>query len=284
MGLVGEMIYIPTRGSVKRFKLLSKAILSIQPYGLPIYLILHKKSDLGELGGVQGTETIFANHNQPMGTIRNIAIHDAAKRGYRSILLMDDDHSIRKGSDILGMLKFAERKDVVGVGAWKSIYGMFYVDKRGGLDRPTKLKIAAEKFKRQAFLTVSGNCFGVFALNIKDPLDFNPALNVLEDAELEMRTVGLGIPWYIYGGVHAISNANRYTAGGLDDHPVSRQTSLTIARNHMLKHWGEYVTLQSTDGRYRTKWAKLANDFLDIKTRPLADVNAGKEPFAWIGK
>jgi GT2 family glycosyltransferase len=119
-------VYIPTR---KREEQLQKVIESFLPHPVDIFIVTEDqfvpKVEKALAPCEFEVDIIPTENNCGIGSARDLIVSDAAEEGYESIIQCDDDNRLVKDTDVVGMLRFAKRQDVVGVGAWKSTYSLF---------------------------------------------------------------------------------------------------------------------------------------------------------------
>lgn len=274
----GCAVYIPTR---KREHILPKVIRSFQPHRVPIIIVtddqfvdaVERELEKADIDGVQILPT---ENDVGIGNARDIIVSDAFENEYRVHVQCDDDNRLMAGTDLKGMVQFARRRDVVGVGAWKSTYSLFT-----GKRAVTK---AAKEKRPEAFLKVGGYGHMVFALNTSRAYELGGFMNINahEDDELEMRSIIYGLPWYIYTACQAAPILNRYAPGGLSSHSTSRAKFEHDAHHELHHMYPEYIS--SPEKRMRISWAKMANDHLPVETRPLEDISAGERAWSWRHK
>src|SRR3990170_5198777 len=262
-------IYIPTR---KREHLLPKVIAPFLPYQLPIFIVTDKQfvRDVKDALGVSPVEILsVAKQNRGIGYARAFIAEHAEEEAWSSYIMCDDDNTLIRETDLLGMLQFAIREDVLGVGAWKGTYSLFTGDSR--------MTRAAKRKREQAFLKAGGYGHMIFALNgdamASGEFSFDPRLNAYEDDELERQGIAQGIPWYIYTACQARYLGPRYAPGGLSSHRKSRATMEKEAHEIIYKRWPEFISQPGK--RFRCAWAKMVEAYIRVSRRPLEDVEAG---------
>lgn len=273
-------VYIPTR---KREEQLPKVIDSFLPYPVDIFIVTDEQFEhrvnkvLFEDTKYDGesVEVITTENNLGIGMARDVIVSDAAEAGYETIIQCDDDNKLVKDTDLVGMLNFAKRSDVIGVGAWKPTYSLF--------TGRTEMTWAAKEKKQAAYLKVGGYGHMLFALNVERAYEIGGFLNINahEDDELEMRGITMGYPWYIWTACHAASMGVRYAPGGLSSHRTPRSKFEHDAHHELHHLYSEYVS--SPDKKMRIGWSKMQKECLNLKT-PLEDINAGRGAWSWRQK
>jgi hypothetical protein len=216
--------------------------------------------------------------DQGVGYARHHIVRAAVRASLRSFFMCDDDHypvGDTDDSDLELMLRFAKRKDVLGVGAWKHHYLHF-------MPAP-QVREASKERRATAFLARGGLGYQLIALNTANAMDignFDKKLNVAEDQDLCRRgMLTLHLPWYVWTGVHAGSrSANRRGNGGIDSLPRKREKLALESFEILQKRYPGSVFLDG--GRMRNKWKEFYLDNVDGPWPP-EEHEAGDRPYDW---
>lgn len=267
-------VYIPTR---QRPQLLSRAIATWKPYGYPIVVVTDNSREVPR----SDVMTISPSKKKAgVGYARQLMLADAKKRKESVIIMADDDHIPR--GDIEGMVEFASRSDVLGVGAWKNIFGSFM--------RGTVLGQVGARGEDRAFLTTGSMGYNVWALNVKNAVaagGFDGRLRFAEDAELVRQgIVKLGLPWYIFTGARAqeMMSSKRLRAeriGGVATLESTREKVVNQAHAIIHQTWPDYV---SPPGKpYRCAWKRMYTDHVKVDGWPLENIET-KQEWDWKGE
>jgi hypothetical protein len=269
-------IYIPTKN---RPDVLKKVLPYWEEYNIPIYLVTegqysYQMKDLGH------PVVLLRRPDKGLGYARKWILKHAEHQGFKSIVMSDDDH--KPAGDVHAMIQFATRRDVVGVGMWKSIYGLL-------LGRETALYAAAKKKKQAAFLTTGSVGYGVFAVNVKNVAKvggFDERMVWAEDVPVcRFGMAQLGIPWYIYTGAWVKGEIKSNSGGQFSfDLQEIRDTAQKIQQ----KQWPDYMTYSPRPERrvgharnYRFAWKRFYCDTIGEKYWPPENVNATERAFGW---
>jgi hypothetical protein len=199
-------IYIPTK-SREEFAAKCARSLSKLNTGIPIYVTTEEQhsEDLYEAlaaeskrGGRMGVSVYDIPRNDiGLGATRQEILKHAKRHKLDSIAMIDDDQDMK--GDIAGWLEVALREDVVGVGAWKGIYGL--------LDNKTELAEWVKAKKHPALFACSGgHGHQAFAFNVRNAFQvggFDEWARWYEDGEMLFKTIKSGRPWWIYTGAVA---------------------------------------------------------------------------------
>jgi hypothetical protein len=219
------------------------------------------------------TTVRLRDDSRGIGYSRYHAVKHAASQAFDSIAMVDDDEKIR--GNVREWLELAEEDDVVGVGSFRSIYGLLYKD--------TDMVAAARKKQEHLFLHKGSAGYQSFALNVRNTLragNFDPGLRAFEDHELCRQGMrNLGLPWYIYTGVN-----------GEDLVPRTQQTGERISQRGDGYHqahgivWNRWPGYISRPGkRYSCQWKKLVERYVHPCYWPLEDILT-LNPFDWRAK
>jgi hypothetical protein len=172
------------------------------------------------------------------------------------------------------MLDIAARPDIVGIGAYEGIHGLF--------SRGTDMVL---NHQEEGIWLHSGSLgYHVWALNVANAVKvggFDPELRYAEDVELaRMAYIGLGVPWYIYTGATTSSMLKHNPGPEFGGVSQSARNHGQIAMHaRVYNAHPEYIS--PTDKKYRCYWRKLAADKLGINGQwPLENIRTYK-PFDW---
>lgn len=224
-------------------------------------------------------------NDRGIGYARNQILHMAEAMGLKSFLMCDDDaYPMAAPEDnmesMYEMLRFARRRDVVGIGAWQAIYGMML----GNTALSTAAdRAAGRKAEHAAFLTRGSVGTQLVAINTKNALGiggYDPHLGVGEDQELIRRGIANGFPWYIYASANA-NTENRFTEGGISSLPKSVEEIATKSHRITKAKWPEYTRISEDGTRVFVRWKKMYDNFIPGLEWPLENTRAGGRPFEW---
>jgi TET-Associated Glycosyltransferase len=198
--------------------------------------------------------------NRGMGAARAFAVLHARSKGYKSVILSDDDIRPARFSDMGELLYEAARPGVLGVGA---VHGL--------QDRFTSGAITANKGK--VILCPGGWGFTLYALNVSNALsagNFDPELDCFgEDAELARNGIArLRIPWRVHCGVWADYFSKRGDPGGFSAMfpDGTRAVRESACRAIIHERWPEYAS--APDKAARMLWNKFLTKYIpDWKSR-----------------
>lgn len=272
-------VYIPTRG---RPECALKAAVSASSYGLPVYIVTERENS-HEYRGIKwpsntGGLTTPNHKTGGIGYVRAWIMNHAAEYGYKVAIQIDDDQVIR--GDVAGLAKLAEREDVMGIGTWKSVYGLMF--------QGTRMAVNAREHHIQEpglFLHRGSLGYQVMALNVANVMkagNFDKTLRAFEDVELCRAGMNsLFLPWMIYTGAQGVNQMSTkdiraiYGGGCGDDEDVRRYL-------HGILHtrWPTYVSSPLTS-RYRMSWKKMFRECVLPSTWPPEDVQTF-EAFDWL--
>jgi hypothetical protein len=261
-------IYIPSN----RPDMMSGAVEAVQKaqaacsLTLPVYVTVEPKQVKEATRNLHGSGARISHLSRDrmgIGYARNRIVQHAARTGYEVILLIDDDEKIR--GNLPRMLQLARRSDVLGIGSYRSIYGLLYKD--------TIMAQAAKANESMLFLHKGSAGYQSFALNVSNALiagNFNPKLQAYEDHELCRRgMVELHLPWYIYTGVRGDDRVPRaQQSGHLSEpgNPARAEAHAIVARL-----WPNYIS--APPKRHMCQWKKLVQQFVGARSYPLEDIS-----------
>jgi len=271
--------------------MLGKCLEHWNQFGLPIYVVSesqHRKETEPVVEEYGASGLWLRASNRGLGYSMNVLDDHAKEQKLQVYVKTDDDHSAEGNLDYF--LEMAVRRDVLGVGAAKRIYGLYM--------RGTKLGDAIMKNRTGLFLHTGSVGYGTFAVNVfnsKRVGGFDPRIAFGEDSDFARRGIGwLGIPWYIYTGFKATPMALAHTlqgeGGGGHASLGNRNETMLRSWKVMFKEWPEYMT--DPDGvtieddvrrKFRVKWRKMFDQFVDIESWPPENIQT-REPWDWRGR
>lgn len=190
-----------------------------------------------------------------IGAIRRKIVRQAARNGLTSIILSEDDAMPERSSDFNELLDWADRPDVLGIGATRPIHDRF----TGG----------AISYNSGAILCPGGWGFVCFGLNVQNALaagNYDAALHTIgDDAELARNGIAkLRIPWLAHCDVRWSSLGTRYSPGGIGARFGEDLTLRHMAERECLalihERWPDYTN--EPDKRLRVAWAKMLDHYL----------------------
>ena len=189
-----------------------------------------------------------------IGAIRNKIVRQAARNGLTSIILAEDDVLPDADSDYLELLDWADRPDVLGIGATRPIHDRFT---GGAISRNSG-----------AILCPGGwgfVCFGLNVLNALEAGNYDKALHTIgDDAELARNGIAkLRIPWLAHCDVRWASLGTRYSPGGIESRFRNREGRQRAERECLAlihERWPAYTN--EPGKRLRVSWQKMLNDYL----------------------
>jgi hypothetical protein len=281
-------VYIPTKN---RYHLLERTLPRWLDYNLDPIVVMEKQyvDDINRLNREFPTVNILVlpKNDNGIGYARRSIVMHAAREGYRAIIMSSDD--IRPSGDMEGMVKFAERRDVLGVGAWMSIYGLYMPN--------TRLKAAAKRKRKKAYLhsgSVGYQCFALNIVNAKQAGNYDHRMSYGEDSELAREAMAaFGLPWMIWAGSLATPIENSTVTlhrskakkkGGL--YGLGNRSDMAhFSHSISAKRWPDYCKVPPYgELRIRFRWKDFFRDTIEVKTWPPENIPAGDKPYAWRGK
>ena len=198
---------------------------------------------------------VYAPDVKGIGAIRRTIVSHAQRRGLSAIILAEDDVMPDKASDFHELLDWAERPDVLGIGATRPIHDRFT---GGAISRNSG-----------AILCPGGWGFVCFGLNVENALkagNYDKRLHTIgDDAELARQGISkLRIPWLAHCDVRWTSLGTRYSPGGiarqfredLDRRAAAERECFRIIHDM----WPAYTN--SPDKPLRMAWAKFLDHYL----------------------
>jgi len=259
-------VYIPT---LSRLEMLQKTVPRWMEQDLNIRLVVPpaQVDDHRELAadlewtrnGVQVLK-LPDNLSYGLGAARHYIVKHAARRKIKAIIISDDDHRPKRGTNMWDLIAAAMDPDALGVGASRSLTDRF---NGGALTRNSGV-----------ILCPGGWGFTVFGLNVDNALwcgNFDPALHTFaDDAELARNGITRGLIWRMHCDVWIEQMNNRYDPGGMNSlfgedvekRRESEKENLTL----LYSRWPDYVA--PPDRKYRMAWSKMLTDYIpDWKAR-----------------
>jgi len=251
-------IYIPT---LSRIDSLIKIMPAWLEYGYPIVLVVDPmelkqhvqfRDDQGWQGYVSIARVPF--NDRGMGYKRRYCVQHAYEMGWDSIIMSDDDHKPRAGTEAGLLLNVAEKPDMLGIGATVQIYARFTGGRINDMHGP--------------ILWPGGAGFSVYGLNIRNVLEvgsFDPELHSFgEDAELRREGIASGFPWYVHADVRVDAVNQRNSPGGFmakyDGSLAARTAAERECRALIYERWPQYVS--HPDKPPRMAWQRMLNDYI----------------------
>ena len=190
-----------------------------------------------------------------IGAIRRRIVRQAARNGLNAIVLSEDDAMPERKSDFHDLLDWAERPDVLGIGATRPIHDRF----TGG----------AISNNSGAILCPGGWGFVCFALNVPNAIaagNYDAALHTIgDDAELARNGIAkLRIPWLAHCDVRWSAIGSRYSPGGINarfgEDEVKRHEAERECMELIHERWPMYTN--RPDQRLRVSWQKMLDDYI----------------------
>jgi hypothetical protein len=251
-------IYIPT---LSRFDSLERIMPAWLDQDIPVRLVVDPAEfshhvafrDSMDWNGLVGIVPV-PQDGRGIGYKRRYCVWHADKTGHESIIMSDDDHKPRAGTDVGLLLDFAEKPDVLGIGACVQIYSRFTGGAISELAGP--------------ILWPGGAGFSVYGLNIAMALhcgSYSSRLHSFgEDAELRRQGLSRGIPWYVHCDVRVDAINQRNSPGGFmakyDGDIAARTAAENECRALIYRWWPKYVS--PPDQRPRMAWQRMLGDFI----------------------
>jgi hypothetical protein len=208
-----------------------------------------------------------------IGYARDLCVRHANARGYKAIVMIDDDQVIK--GDLMGLLAAASRDDVVGIGAWESIHGLF--------SRGTAM---AENYREPGIWLHNGSlgyhCFGLNVGNVQYVGGFDPKLRMAEDVELARYAYkGMNVPWYIYTGISTNGMLRQNPGPEFGGVSMDDRSAESWARVHQafFDRWGERY-ISRPPAKYRCRWRNFITDCLNVDDYILGNIHTTKA-FDW---
>lgn len=236
-------IYIPTKNRPQFLvKCLANLEAEIAREDIPVHLIVvsearykaEVKAALSTVRNVGVWPVWLRQEDRGIGYARAAIVRHAARAGYVSAAMVDDDQLVR--GNIGTWLELASREDVTGIGAWKSWYGRNFMgtELASGYGKPANPGLYLCKF---GFCSVAFN-----VANVMECGNYRPELRSFEDTDMIMKSVAtLRLPWYVYNGTFAgdVTIQKEQRADGTSTfNPQSRAEAGELMR----KFWPGYTS------------------------------------------
>ena len=275
---VKSAIYFPTKG---RPELVRRAIGRVRQHNAsryPVYAVTERDAGLGlrDITDMGAIPLWLPRKGRGIGYARQAIVEHAAVSGFLSLAMIDDDQLV--SGNIEQWLAAARRPDVVGVGAFKSYYGLLY--------RGTQMVIT---YRRPNLWLHKGSAgYQAFALNVATTValgGFDPRLRCFEDTELARKGIyQRGIPWFIYTGVLTADQKSRAAMRELGSSSARLADGVdpAIRLSHEIVHdrWPGYVS--PPDRRFRCSWKQMIQNYTTITPWPLENI-VTRRPWDWTG-
>ena len=251
-------VYIPT---LSRYDSLEKIIPAWLEQCVPIVLVVDPKELLAHKRFRDAHDwhpmvkiAVVPKDGMGIGYKRRYCVRHAYDVGYDVIVMSDDDHKPRAGTDIYDLYDEAVKPGVLGVGATIQIYARFTGGAINKLSGP--------------ILWPGGAGFSVFALNVETAMacgSFDPLLHSFgEDAELRRQGLVRGIPWRVHTDVWCDAVNQRNSPGGFmakfNGDLAARQAAETACRELIYERWPRWVS--SPDKPPRMAWQAMLEHFV----------------------
>lgn len=203
-------VYIPTRARHDNLRKVMPRWLECTPRATPIVLVIDRSETAATKAliaaeGWERVEYVAVKNNSGIGNVRHQAVADAAKRGFNSIIMSDDDLRPAERAPMNTLLRYAARKNVLGIGATRSYHSL--------------LSNGWSEQHNGPMLCPSGWGLQTFGLNVANAVavgNFDVRLTCFgEDAELMRAGLSCGFPWLVHCGVKVEPIGKRYDPGGL---------------------------------------------------------------------
>jgi hypothetical protein len=263
-------VYIPT---LSRYDSLEKIVPAWLEQDIPITLVVDPKElkahvrfrdGKGWRGFVSIARVPFDDRG--IGYKRRYCVTHAWNMGYGAIIMSDDDHKPREGTDAGWLLYEANKPGVLGVGAVIQIYARFTGGAINKLSGP--------------ILWPGGAGFSVYGLNVETAMEcgnFDERLHSFgEDAELRRQGLARGIPWRVHADVRCDAVNQRNSPGGFmakfNGDLAARQAAELACRELIYERWPQYVS--SPDKPPRMAWQAMLEHYVP-RWRSLSALHGG---------
>lgn len=255
-------IYIPTRARPDNLRKIIPRWLETTNINSTVFLVVDKSEAADTRRFVKSLPLDFERDrvavlsvadNVGIGAVRAAAVKHAARLGFTSIIMSDDDLRPAVGSQMNALLRYARRKEVLGIGATRAYHDFL----SGG----------ATKEHDGPILCPSGWGLQTFALNIPNALkvgNFDVKLDCFgEDAELMRAGLAHGFPWLVHCGVKCEPIGKRYEPGGLAEYtatPDLRKAGEQRCQKLIHARWPDFTSRPPSPSR--VSWQKMYNHFI----------------------
>lgn len=190
-----------------------------------------------------------------IGYARNYAVTHAARRGFKSFIMSDDDIKPARDSDMALLIEEAEKPGVLGVGATHRLQDHFT---QGAISRNSGV-----------IMCPGGWGMTLFALNVAKTIEignFDPLLDCFgEDHELLRQGIVSGIPWRVHCDVKCEFIGMRGAPGGMqsylkDYNEEGMKQRIFNCRKLIHARWPEYTS--EPEAKSRVAWQKMLDDYI----------------------
>ena len=262
-------VYIPTRGRISN---LVKIVPRWLDKDFHVVLVIEKSeyrthrelvSSKGWDSDVEIISPIGAERG--IGHARKTAVINAALRGFRSIIMSDDDMRPSLHSNMEELLYEAKNPAVLGIGAVRTLHDRF----SGGVTSK----------HNDVILCPGGWGMQLFALNVETTSlvgNFDSRLDCWgEDHELMRNGIAAGIPWLVHCGVKCEAIGKRYAPGGLNTFIADGNRAMRERRCREIinKRWPKYTS--HPEMKSRVRWQKMMDDYIP-NWREKSAIHGGK--------
>jgi hypothetical protein len=195
------------------------------------------------------------------GAIRRFIIQKANANHLPAIIIAEDDVFPLASSSFWELISIAQRPDVVGIGAVRSVHDRI----TGGAI--TRLKGSGP------ILCPGGWGFVVNGFNVRNVMElgnYDPRLHTLgDDFDLAFRGIARGMPWLVDVDVWWRSLGTRYAPGGINTRFRSPEERRSAEEECWIRVHEKYPLYTSPPGKpFRTQWARYYSDNIpDWKSR-----------------
>jgi hypothetical protein len=252
-----DAVYIPT---LSRIDTLRKTVPQWLEQELQVWLVIDRTefaahSNLRrEMGWGSNIHIILLPlSGRGIGYARNFIVQHARKMELISIIMSDDEFFVHPDSNACELLEEAEKPEVLGIGATRSLHDRFTGGAISKMNGP--------------ILCPGGWGFQLFGLNIQRALDvgnFDRRLHTFgEDAELARQGIKHGTPWLVHCDVKCVSINKREAPGGISskyNSPEARLTAEKECQDIIHKMWPEYTN--PVGKKPRVAWQKLLDNYI----------------------
>jgi len=249
-------VYIPTRARHDNLrKVMPRWLASMKA---PVILVIDRSETAATKAliaaeGWERVEYVAVKNNSGIGNVRHQAVADAAKRGYKSIIMSDDDLRPAEYAPMNVLLRYARRGGVLGIGATRSYHDLLSNGWTSQHDGP--------------MLCPSGWGLQTFGLNIENAVkvgNFDTRLTCFgEDAELMRCGLAHGFPWLVHCGVTVEPIGKRYDPGGLatlTGDPAARTVQEQTCQYLIHQRWPGFTSRPPKPSR--VAWQKMYDTYI----------------------
>jgi hypothetical protein len=195
--------------------------------------------------------------NRGVNYARGSIVSKGNRLGLDRLIMADDDLFPSKQANVRRLDKVAARKDVVGVGACCSYYGLFI-----GND--------FIKENNNAVLVPGGWGYRMFCIDVAAVLELGnydvKLRSFWGDNDIARCSMSqMGIPWYMHCGVWYSSTAPRYAPGGIQDlYGDSKHRRMFMEgeiHGYLNKKWGDRY-INKPPKRPLCRWKRFLGDYV----------------------